>query len=95
MSAGAKWGSCINDLFENLNYLISKRGRPEIEISHVNCGNDLLYMVEDLLIEFDKPWCKILAMLPPWPGHKFCLMAAAMASIMLLKILFAQTSSQV
>ena len=26
--------------------LISKRGRPEMGISHVNCGNALLYMVE-------------------------------------------------
>jgi hypothetical protein len=64
-----KWGSCINDLFENLNYLISKGGRPEIEISHIKCGNDLLYIVgggdQDLLTEFDKPWCKVLAVPPP------------------------------
>ena len=47
-----------------------KRDDPEMGISHVNCGNVLLYIVGEgglnLLTEFDNPWCKILTMLPPW-----------------------------
>ena len=37
-------------------------------ISHVDHGNVLLCIVGEvlnLLTEFDNPWCKILAMLPP------------------------------
>jgi hypothetical protein len=32
-------------LYWLLENLISERGRPEMKVSHVNCGNALLYMV--------------------------------------------------
>jgi len=57
------------------NNQISESRCLKMVFSHVNCGNFLLHIVRggggDLLTESDKPWCKILPMLPSWAINKF------------------------